>query len=83
MTANIKALLTSIRSMVVKMLPAYRFFTGRTTETTTTQICSGDVHGLLGAQIAFPEGAITSFVEGDVYNLTVNGETHQLTVEKK
>ena len=82
MTANIKALLTSIRSMVVKMLPAYRFFTGRTTETTTTQICSGDVHGILGAQIAFSEGAITSFVQGDVYNLTVNGETHQITVKK-
>lgn len=82
MTANIKALLTSIRSMVVKMLPAYRFFTDRTTETTTTQICSGDVHSMLGAQIAFPEGAITSFVEGDVYNLTVNGETHQITVKK-
>ena len=82
MTANIKALLTSIRSMVVKMLPAYRFFTGRTTETTTTQICSGDVHGIFGAQIAFPEGAITSFVKGDVYNLTVNGETHQITVKK-
>lgn len=82
MTANIKALLTSIRSMVVKMLPAYRFFTGRTTETTTTQICSGDVHCMLGAQIAFTEGAITSFVQGDVYNLTVNGETHQITVKK-
>ena len=81
MTANIKALLTSIRSMVVKMLPAYRFFTGRTTETTTTQICSGDVHGICGAQIAFSEGAITSFVQGDVYNLTVNGEAHQLVVE--
>ena len=82
MTANIKALLTSIRSMVVKMLPAYRFFTGRTTETTTTQICSGDAHGFLCAQIAFPEGAITSFVKGDVYNLTVNGKTHQITVKK-
>ena len=77
-TNHIKAILTSLRAMVVKMLPAYKFYLGSTTETTTTQIC----HGVMSAEDGetFGNGALTiddasfaGFVEGETYTVAVNG----------
>ena len=77
-TNHIKAILTSLRAMVVKMLPAYKFYLGSTTETVATQIC----HGVMSAEDGetFGNGALTiddssfaGFVEGETYTVAVNG----------
>lgn len=77
-TNHIKAILTSLRAMVVKMLPAYKFYLGSTTETTTTQIC----HGVMSVEGGEPFGngaltlddaSFTGFVEGETYTVAVNG----------
>ena len=77
-TNHIKAILTSLRAMVIKMLPAYKFYLGSTTETTTTQIC----HGVMSAEDGetYGNGALTiddasfaGFVEGETYTVAVNG----------
>ena len=77
-TNHIKAILTSLRAMVVKMLPAYKFYLGSTTETVTTQIC----HGVMSVEDGQPfgNGALTlddasfaGFVEGETYTVAVNG----------
>ena len=77
-TNHIKAILTSLRAMVMKMLPAYKFYLGSTTETTTTQIC----HGVMSVKDGQTqgEGALTiddmsfaGFVEGETYTVVVNG----------
>ena len=77
-TNHIKAILTSLRAMVIKMLPAYKFYLGSTTETTATQICHGVMSVADGRMQG--EGALTlddasfaGFVEGETYTVTVNG----------
>lgn len=77
-TNHIKAILTSLRAMVIKMLPAYKFYLGSTTETTTTQIGHG-VMSVADGQTR-GEGALTlddtsfaGFVEGETYTVAVNG----------
>lgn len=77
-TNHIKAILTSLRAMVIKMLPAYKFYLGSTTETTTTQICHG-VMSVADGRLQ-GEGALTldnssfaGFVEGETYTVAVNG----------
>ena len=56
-TNHIKAILTSLRAMVIKMLPAYKFYLGSTTETVATQIC----HGVMSVEDgqAHVNGALT------------------------
>lgn len=77
-TNHIKAILTSLRAMVIKMLPAYKFYLGSTTETVATQIC----HGVMSVKDGqtFGNGALTlddasfaGFVEGETYTVVVNG----------
>ena len=77
-TNHIKDILTSLREIVIKMLPAYKFYLGGTTETTTTQIC----HGVMSAEDGetYGEGALTlddtsfsGLVEGETYTVAVNG----------
>ena len=77
-TNHIKAILTSLRAMVMKMLPAYKFYLGSTTETTTTQIC----HGVMSAEdgetygdgaLTLDDASFTGFVEGETYTVAVNG----------
>ena len=77
-TNHIKAILTSLRAMVIKMLPAYKFYLGSTTETVATQICHG-VMSVADGQ-TYGEGALTlddasfsGFVEGETYTVAVNG----------
>ena len=77
-TNHIKAILTSLRAMVIKMLPAYKFYLGSTTETTTTQIC----HGVMSVRegqtrgngaLTLDDASFTGFVEGETYTVVVNG----------
>ena len=77
-TNHIKAILTSLRAMVIKMLPAYKFYLGSTTETVSTQIC----HGVMSVKDGqtFGNGALTlddasfaGFVDGEAYTVAVNG----------
>ena len=77
-TNHIKAILTSLRAMVIKMLPAYKFYLGSTTETVATQICHG-VMSVADGQTQ-GQGALTiddmsfaGFVEGETYTVVVNG----------
>lgn len=77
-TNHIKAILTSLRAMVIKMLPAYKFYLGSTTETTTTQIC----HGVMSVKdgqtqgngvLTLDDASFTGFVDGETYTVAVNG----------
>ena len=77
-TNHIKAILTSLRAMVIKMLPAYKFYLGSTTETTTTQIC----HGVMSVEdgetfgngvLTLDDASLTGFVEGETYTVAING----------
>lgn len=77
-TNHIKAILTSLRAMVIKMLPAYKFYLGSTTETTTTQIChgvmsveDGETHGQ--GVLTLDDTSFSGFVEGETYTVAVNG----------
>lgn len=72
-TNHIKAILTSLRAMVIKMLPAYKFYLG--TEISTIE------ETLLTATIVDGEATVSvsdtfgGFVEGNIYNVTLDGET--------
>ena len=77
-TNHIKAILTSLRAMVIKMLPAYKFYLGSTTETTTTQIG----HGVMSVEdgqtqgqgaLTIDDASFAGFVEGETYTVAVNG----------
>lgn len=77
-TNHIKAILTSLRAMVIKMLPAYKFYLGSTTETTTTQIGHG-VMSVADGQTQ-GQGALTiddmsfaGFAAGETYTAVING----------
>ena len=77
-TNHIKAILTSLRAMVIKMLPAYKFYLGSTTETTTTQIGhgvmsveDGETHG--SGALTLDDTSFSGFVEGETYTVAVNG----------
>ena len=77
-TNHIKAILTSLRAMVVKMLPAYKFYLGSTTETVATQICHGvmsvkDGQTFGNGALTLDDASFTGFVEGDTYTVSVNG----------
>ena len=77
-TNHIKAILTSLRAMVIKMLPAYKFYLGSTTGTTTRQIG----HGVMSVRDGQTQGqgaltlddpSFAGFVEGETYTVAVNG----------
>ena len=77
-TNHIKAILTSLRAMVIKMLPAYKFYLGSTTETTATQICHGAMSVKEGqtsgnGALTLDDASFAGFVEGETYTVVVNG----------
>lgn len=77
-TNHIKAILTSLRAMVIKMLPAYKFYFGSTTETVTTQICHGVMSVADGqtqgqGALTLDDASFAGFVEGETYTVVVNG----------
>ena len=77
-TNHIKAILTSLRAMVIKMLPAYKFYLGSTTETVATQIG----HGVMSVEdgqtqgsgaLTLDDASFSGFVEGETYTAIING----------
>lgn len=77
-TNHIKAILTSLRAMVIKMLPAYKFYLGSTTETTTRQIG----HGVMSVEdgqtqgqgaLTLDDASFSGFVAGETYTAVING----------
>lgn len=79
MTSNqIKAILTSLRAMVIKMLPAYKFYLGSTTVNVSTQICHGVMSVKKGntrgnGALTLDDSSFAGFVEGETYTVAVNG----------
>lgn len=80
MSTNFKSLLTSIRSMVLKLLPAYKLFAGRKTETTTVKICEGTLQqeGLL----TLLDDSFAGFIEGETYDVILNGQSFNVTASQ-
>ena len=80
MSTNFKSLLTSIRSMVLKLLPAYKLFAGKKTETTTVKICEGTLQqeGLL----TLLDDSFAGFVEGETYDVALNGQSLKVTASQ-
>lgn len=81
-TNHIKAILTSLRAMVMKMLPAYKFYLGSTT--TTTQIGHGVMSGEDGkpygvGYLTLDDASFSGFVVGDIFTVSINGVSGEYT----
>lgn len=80
MSTNFKSLLTSIRSMVLKLLPAYKLFAGRKTETTTVKICEGTLQE--EGSLTLLDDSFSGFVEGETYDVVLNGQLFKVTASQ-
>ena len=80
MSTNFKSLLTSIRSMVLKILPAYKLFAGRKTETTTVKICEGTLQNEVSLTLL--DDSFAGFVEGETYDVVLNGQPFKVTASQ-
>lgn len=80
MSTNFKSLLTSIRSMVLKLLPAYKLFAGRKTETTTVKICEGTLQN--NDPLTLLDDSFSGFVEGETYDVVLNGQSLKVTASQ-
>lgn len=80
MSTNFKSLLTSIRSMVLKLLPAYKLFAGRKTETTTVKICEGTLQE--EGSLTLLDDSFAGFVEGETYDVVLNGQSLKVTASQ-
>lgn len=74
--SNLKAILTSIRDMIMRSRPAYKDYLGEETVTETKELLTAS--GSLSGITITPAADFTGFVEGEVYNVTINGETQQM-----
>nr|WP_294372000.1 hypothetical protein [uncultured Ruminococcus sp.] len=77
---NIKSFLTAIRSMVLKLLPAYKLFAGRKTETTTVKICEGTLKN--DGSLTLLDDSFAGFVEGETYDVVLNGQSLKVTASQ-
>lgn len=80
MSTNFKSLLTSIRSMVLKLLPAYKLFAGRKTETTTVRICEGTIQQ--EGSLTLLDDSFSGFVEGETYDVVLNSQLFKVTASQ-
>ena len=80
MSTNFKSLLTSIRSMVLKLLPAYKLFAGRKTETTSVKICEGTLQDI--GTLTLLDDSFAGFVEGETYDVVLNGQSFKVTASQ-
>ena len=80
MSTNFKSLLTSIRSMVLKLLPAYKLFAGRKPETITVKICEGTLQQ--EGPLTLLDDSFAGFVEGETYDVVLNGQPFKVTASQ-
>ena len=66
--------------MVLKLLPAYKLFAGRKTETTTVKICEGTLQE--EGSLTLLDDSFAGFVEGETYDVVLNGQSLKVTASK-
>lgn len=74
-TNHIKAILTSLRAMVIKMLPAYKFYLGTEISTSEETLLTATI--VDGETTVSVSDTFNGFSDGDTYNVTLDGETTQ------
>jgi hypothetical protein len=74
-TNHIKAILTSLRAMVIKMLPAYKFYLGTEISTSEETLLTATI--VAGDTTVSVSDTFNGFSDGDTYNVTLDGETTQ------
>lgn len=76
--SNIKTILTAVSDMIKRNRVAYKDYLGSETVTETkTLVTAALVVGDSGTVTTDP--SFTGFVEGETYDVTLNGETKQMT----
>lgn len=66
--------------MVLKLLPAYKLFAGRKTETTSVKICEGTLQE--EGSLTLLDDSFAGFVEGETYDVVLNGQSLKVTASK-
>lgn len=66
--------------MVLKLLPAYKLFAGRKTETTTVKICEGTLQN--NDPLTLLDDSFAGFVEGETYDVVLNGQSLKVTASQ-
>ena len=74
-TNHIKAILTSLRAMVIKMLPAYKFYLGTQMSTSEETLLTATI--VNGEATVSISDTFNGFSDGAPYNVTLDGETTQ------
>ena len=74
-TNHIKAILTSLRAMVIQMLPAYKFYLGTEISTSEETLLTATIVG--GEATVSVSDTFNGFSDGAPYNVTLDGETTQ------
>lgn len=74
-TNHIKAILTSLRAMVIKMLPAYKFYLGTEISTSEETLLTATI--VDGQATVSVSDTFNGFSDGSPYNVTLDGETTQ------
>lgn len=74
-TNHIKAILTSLRAMVIKMLPAYKFYLGTEMSTSEETLLTATI--VDGQATVSVSDTFNGFSDGALYNVTLDGETTQ------
>ena len=74
-TNHIKAILTSLREMVIKMLPAYNFYLGTEMSTSEETLLTATI--VDGQATVSVSDTFNGFSDGAPYNVTLDGETTQ------
>ena len=74
-TNHIKAILTSLRAMVIKMLPAYKFYLGTEISTSEETLLTATI--VDGQATVSVSDTFNGFSDGAPYNVTLDGETTQ------
>ena len=66
--------------MVLKLLPAYKLFAGRKTETTTVNICEGTLQE--EGSLTLLDDSFAGFIEGKTYDVVLNGQSLKVTASQ-
>ncbi len=75
--SNLKTILTAVKDMIKRNRVAYKDYLGEETVTETNVIAEGTTAGI--GTLTLKDSSFTGFVEGETYDVTLNGETKQMT----